>query len=490
MMGVEGPGQDKLFYTKDVDLEKRVRKSHTLRKIARQIDFTFIYEEVSQTYGARGNVSVPPPVILKLMLLLVLYNVRSERELMDTVPERLDWLWFLGYDLETDIPDHSVLSKARRRWGPEVFRGFFERIVLQCIQAGLVDGKKIFVDSSIVDADASKNSVIDTRDLKDQLREQYKELEARLEERQEESNRERRYTTVNNRYISGTDPDAGIVRRGGKAKLCYQVHRAVDERHEVITATETTSGDVNEAHLLGTLLETHCNIAGQAASTVVADSKYGTVENYLLCHDKGVAAHMPDLGAVAKGRSLQRSIFPEDRFTYDPEQDVYVCPAGETLKLKSVHEQRESMDYTAKKKVCAACNLRDSCTKNKSGRTIKRHFRQEDLDRMREASRTAKARKDIKTRQHLMERSFARSTRYGFDRARWRGLWRVRIQEFLVCALQNILVLINAGRGNKKAVGMVRKGTGESSLITRHHTIALPQFSSPGRPCSCTLAVH
>ena len=49
------------------------------------------------------NVSVPPPVILKLMLLLVFYNVRSERELMDTLPERIDWLWFLDYDLDSNI---------------------------------------------------------------------------------------------------------------------------------------------------------------------------------------------------------------------------------------------------------------------------------------------------------------------------------------------------------------------------------------------------
>ena len=63
------------------------------------------------------------------MLLLVFYNVRSERELMDTLPERLDWLWFLGYDLDSEIPDHSVLSQARKRWGAEVFRSFFERIV-------------------------------------------------------------------------------------------------------------------------------------------------------------------------------------------------------------------------------------------------------------------------------------------------------------------------------------------------------------------------
>jgi transposase len=53
-----------------------------------------------------GNESVAPPIILKIMLLLIFYNVHSERELVATIPERLDWLWFLDYDLEDNIPNH------------------------------------------------------------------------------------------------------------------------------------------------------------------------------------------------------------------------------------------------------------------------------------------------------------------------------------------------------------------------------------------------
>ena len=100
-----------------------------MRAIGRLVDFDFIYKEVEDRYGINGNVSVAPVVILKLMLLLVLYNVRSERELMETLPERLDWLWFLGYDVDDEIPNHSVLSKARSRWGIKAFKSFFERIV-------------------------------------------------------------------------------------------------------------------------------------------------------------------------------------------------------------------------------------------------------------------------------------------------------------------------------------------------------------------------
>jgi transposase len=443
MMGEQKGHQPKIFYP-HMNLEQRVPRTHLLRRIQEQIDFNFIYAEVRDTYGSKGNVSIPPPVILKMMLLLVLYNVRSERELMETIPMRLDWLWFLGYDIDSEVPDHSVLSKARARWGVEAFRGFFERIVWQCVEAGLVDGSKIFMDSSLVDANASNNSVIDTRSLKVQLQESYKKLEERLEENRESTDSSRRYVKENSRYISTTDPDAAIVNRG-KPKLSYQVHRAVDGRSEVITATETTPGDINEAHEMVPLLESHHLNTGIKAETVVADSKYGTVENFLACHDRGVEAHMPDLQEWTAKRIEKLNIFSEERFEYDGESDTYRCPAGNRLKPRSLHRSRQSRDYASSQKVCAACPLKKQCTRNKSGRTIKRHLRQEELDRMREASRSAKAKRDIRMRQHLMERSYARGTWYGFDRARWRGLWRVRIQEYLISAVQNIQVLLRYG---------------------------------------------
>ena len=75
-------------------------------------------------------------------------------------PLRIDYLWFLGYGLEDEVPSHSVLSKARQRWGQEVFEQLFAQTVQQCLEAGLIDGEKPHVDSSLVRADASLNSVV------------------------------------------------------------------------------------------------------------------------------------------------------------------------------------------------------------------------------------------------------------------------------------------------------------------------------------------
>jgi transposase len=445
MMGYEDPPQEKLFCV-NVSLEKRVRPNHPLRQIAQLIDFDFVYKEVKDSYGTNGHVSVPPPIILKLMLLLVFYNVRSERELMDTLPERLDWLWFLGYDLDSEIPDHSVLSKARKRWGVAVFQNFFERIVWQCVEKRLVDGRKLFLDSSLVEADASKNSVLDVQSLKAQLHQDYAQLEARLEEITEQHSDHPDYRKANRRYRSTTDPDAGIVRRGGLT-LSYQVHRAVDVRSEVITATEVTSGDVNEAHRLEALIDAHQTNTERRVEVVVADSKYGTIENYLACADRGLQPHLPDLAATRSRGAEAAKLFPAEVFRYDAAEDCYWCPAGQQLKRKSLHQDRASCDYAAAKSVCAACPLQSQCTRNASGRTIKRHLRQDELERMRAVSRSPRARRDLKLRQHLMERSFARGQRLGMARMRWRRLWRAKIQELLTATIQNIAVLVRYARG-------------------------------------------
>ena len=143
-----------------VNLEKRVRADHPLRRVATAIDFKFVREEVAPRYGSKGNVSVDPEVIMKMMFLLFFDDVASERELMKIIAERLDYLWFLGYGLEDEIPDHSVLSKARARWGKEVFEQLFVRTIEQCVKAGLVDRRKLHVDSSLIEADASRESVI------------------------------------------------------------------------------------------------------------------------------------------------------------------------------------------------------------------------------------------------------------------------------------------------------------------------------------------
>jgi hypothetical protein len=120
-----------------------------------------------------------------------------------------------------------------------------------------------------------------------------------------------------------------------------------------------------------------------------------------------------------------------------------------------LHENKQNVEYAASRKECSSCPLKSQCTKSKTSRSLQRHVRQEELNGMFADAQTRQAKRNIKTRQHLMERSFARSYRFGFDRARWRGLWKVNIQEYLVSTIQNIQTLIwNVTKPKTKALAL------------------------------------
>src|SRR5947207_3986001 len=243
MMGQQKSGPQLFNYA--VNLEKRVRSDHVLRRVEAAIDFGFVREEVAHRYGDNGNVSIDPVVILKMMFLLFFDDVSSERELMKIIAERLDYLWFLGYSLDEEIPDHSVLSKARARWGKEVFESLFVRTVLQCVEAGLVDGKKLHVDYSLIEADAARESVIKgTPELITVLKRAYQATESKLGEG---VTTPASYEAVNERMMSTTDPDAAMVSRGrNDSRPRYHHDRAIDDTQGVVTAVETAPGGVAE----------------------------------------------------------------------------------------------------------------------------------------------------------------------------------------------------------------------------------------------------
>ena len=438
MMGVHQSQNDLFSYS--VQLDKRVRPDHPLRQVAALIDFRFVRAETARFYGPNGNVSIDPAVLLKLMFLLFYDNVASERELMGMVAERLDYLWFLGYGLDDEVPNHSVLSKARTRWGREIFESFFVRIVLQCVEKGLVDGQKIHVDSSLIDANASKDSVRKgPPELIAALKQAYQAQESKLSDTTTPSD----YVAVNDCMVSATDPDAALARKGSdSARPRYHHHRAIDDAQGVITAVDTTPGSINEASKLCDLIEGHQGNTGCAAHTVVADHKYGTADNFIAGQQRGLRTHMGDTQSKLK-LARAEGIYPESSFKYQAQSDTYLCPAGQTMQRRTFHQNRRTWEYALPKAVCAACVLRPQCTRATLGRTIQRHEHQELLDLARSQSHSQAGRQDRKRRQQLMEQSFAdAANNHGFKRSRWRRLWRQQIQDFLIAAVQNIRILI------------------------------------------------
>lgn len=451
MMGQQD--QQKELFSYNIDLDRRVRIDNPLRKIAAMVDFSFARNEVEHTYGRNGNVSVDPVVILKMMFLLFFDNVASERQLMEIIPERLDYLWFLGYGLNDPVPNHSVLSKARARWGTEVFEKLFVRTIRACVASGLVEGKKIHVDGSLIAAHASTDSVTaGPPELIAALRQAYQEQAAKLAEPVGASAAP--LGPANQTHLSLTDPDSELARsRNTPSRPSYKLHRVVDDAHGVITAQVITGGSIKEDTQLFGLVEQHQWHTAVAVEVVVADSQYGTVENFLGCADRGIHPHMADVKTTQHQAGQRTEFFGGDKFIYDATSDTYRCPAGQLMKRWQRRPEKRAYQYMPKAGTCDACALRAQCTQAKGGRRIQRFDRQAELDRARAQSQKPTARRDRQRRKHLMEGSFADAANcHGFKRARWRRLWRQQIQNHVIAACQNIRILLRHGGGRPSAV--------------------------------------
>ena len=440
MMGKVQKSEAKLFYT-DFSLDGRVGANHPLRSIRQLIDFNFVRSEVGELYGAVGNSSVDPAVILKLVFLLFYENVKSERALMDQLPLRLDWLWFCGYDLDEKTPNHSVLSKARRRWGLEVFAEFFERVLRQCIDAGLVDGQVVHIDSSMIDANASKDKLrVELRQIGANL---YDNLESQCEEpagQPKQANSEGQEDAFGpHKRVNPVDPDARLGKKYGKSTLGYKEHRAIDDRCGIITGTVTTAANVNDSEVMVKTLWEHETNTKTQSRTVVADKGYGVIENYRYLHHRGTDSCIPH-----QRRAHKKGKFCHEKFRYDKEHDCYLCPAGEKLHKANKGVSKRAYSYRCPRETCQACDYFSDCvTSERRGRLVTRNI---DTDYIEWAdsclSRAIRCRLQGR-RRYKAEGSFADAVNnHNFKRARWRGFVAMRIQSLMIAAVQNLRKLL------------------------------------------------
>jgi len=426
MMGKQKQTEPKLFYH-GVSLNRRLPQDHPLRRIDQLVDFSFIRSKVADLYGTVGNPSVDPAVILKLMFLTYYENVNSERALMSQLPLRLDWLWFCGYDIDDTTPDHSVISKARRRWGEDVFTEFFANILNQCINAGLVDGETIHVDSSMIDGNASKDS------LKPQLRKVSNDLYQELESSAEP------IAPKLEKRVSTTDSDARLGKKYGKTTLGYKDHRSVDDKHGIVTATVTTPANVNDEKVLVQVIEEHKANTDTEAKTVAADKAYGIGENYEYLYEHNIT---PCIGHKIANSNCDPA-FNHDKFIYDKGCDCYICPAGKILKPVDFNKSKNSMIYRTNRKTCPQCQHFGICTLSEKGRRIQRSIYKEHVEWADSCLTKYERKRLMSRRQYKAEGSFAdAANNHGFKRMRFRGIEKAKIQNLMIAAIQNLRKLM------------------------------------------------
>lgn len=460
----------------DRSLEELVPADNIYRRLQRVLDLSFVHELVADCYAAGGRPSVDPEVFFKLQLVMFLEGIRSERQLMRVVADRISVRWYLGYDLGEPLPDHSSLTRIRDRYGVEIFRRFFEMIVERCTQAGLVWGRELFFDASKIEANASVASIgprfaieahlaacfpaadeaIPTSDplaappslplsLSEEIREELATANGQRHDWLVEDGQQRRdvvgrdYRRIADYKASRTDPDASPMHVKGNAHPGYHLHYAIDGgKARIILAALVTPAEVMENTPMLDLLW-HSRFRWHLwPHHVTGDTTYGTIENITAIERAGMRAY------VSLPNYEQRTAyFPKSRFIFDAERDVYICPQGEQLRRYSYSRTDRQIKYRADKKVCNRCPLKQQCTTGKAGRKVERSFDEEYVERVRGYQETEPYKKAINKRKVWIEPLFGEAKDWhGLRRFRLRRLAKVNIEALLVASGQNIKRLL------------------------------------------------
>ena len=482
-------------------LEERVPAEHLLRRVAEVVDFSFVRRLTARFYSHLGQPGIDPVVLFKMALLGYLYGITSERRLAEAIQLNLAFMWFIGYDIDERTPDHSVLSKARHRFGVTTYRAFFTEIVRQCEQAGLVQGNRLYVDSTLVKANASMASVGARSLVEQQLAGVDEHVSALwrdnsesepavlVEERPanivslptaapstatettvppvppEESSSANgdpapacsgphllgpddppngRQGGVNELAASRSDPDAGLVSHDDVPLAFYhKAHVGVDGgAARIITAIEVTAGEVADEQLLDRVRKEHEGTTGRTVAEVIADTKYGTQENYQALEQAGIAPSIPPHD------SWNHRELPREVFQYDPGHDRFRCPQGQLLARQGRSQTGGGalgvIIYRASPKVCGACPLKTACCGDAKARTVSRPNDGGLGERVRTYLQTGHARTSIRRRKCWAESAMAElKERHGLRRARCRGRANVQIEALGAAIAYNIKKLVH-----------------------------------------------
>lgn len=459
MMRKKVSSQDKLFY--GFRIADRVPPDHFLRKVNGLIDQDFIWELARPYYSDTGAPSVDPVVILKMALLGYFYGITSERKLAAECRMNLAFMWFLGYDLDEMPPDHSILSKARSRFGRAVYDQFFGHIVRACQQMGLIDGDKLVMDGTLVRANASLNSLV-SRSLYQNLATAPDYLDAVWEDNPSEvsppaegkektpdppssdtnlgeTGRKRRVRS-NERRISRTDPDCEIVTRFDARGLflAHKVHVAVDSgKAHVVTAVVTTSGGSGESQQVPELLGQHLWWTRTKPKQVVADKGYSAKSVYSHLRSLKILPAIP----LRKPWKTVRQVREQAGFRYDPKIDQFICPEGK--KLYRLSQKKDgAVLYKVHSYACNKCPRRETFCKSKRP-TMTRRVDEALYSWVSDFLQTKDARRSIRHRAHAVETIFAElKGPRGMSRANLRFNWKVHTQAVLAMTAHNIVQMV------------------------------------------------
>jgi len=370
---------------------------------------------------------------LRLLLIGYLYGITSERRLLEEVKMHLAYRWFTRPDFGTEIPEHSAFSKNRhgrfRQSG--IFREVFEEIVCRCLKEGLVEGKNLAVDGTMIKADASQASRVPRAQFKAaaQVAKTAAEYLTELEQDNPVSGSE---------MISTTGPDAILATKGGRtAAMAYYDNYLIDTASRVIVEVEATPARFSQETIAARRMVERVEKLGIRAEELAADKAYGSGEFLAWLLARGVQPHIP----VIDRRHQTNGYFTHDQFRYEPAENAFYCPEGKVLSFKGSRRDSHGYLYRSTEAQCMNCPQKKHCTSGPYRRLFV--HQQESVRQTVRALAGTPAYERSRRARYKIEALFAElKQRMGLGRVRLRRLWNVGEQFLLAATAQNLKRLV------------------------------------------------
>ena len=436
MMGQHDRSEALFYYFR---LEDQVPETHLLRLIEKHISFGFVREKLKASYSDTGRPSIDPELLWRILLIGYRYGITSERKLVEELRMHLAWRWFTGLGFDQEIPHHSTFSKNRhgRFQESKLFEQLFEQIVRQCVEVGLVQGRHLSVDGSFVEANAAKESRIPREQLAEAAQVSQTVRQYLVELEQQNPLEEPVHLQD---QVSTTDPDSTYATKGGTpARLGYYDNYLVDNHSCVIVGVQATAARMSQETVAAQDMLTRFTLwQAREPESVAADITYGNGEFLQWLADRSITPYMRTRDSIHRKNS---PFYGPERFTYQPENNSYRCPAGEQLNYVGLNVRNRAHAYIGSGKRCGACSQKAQCT---SGRYkyLAIHMDETARQRARELVNTPEFAKAQRERKKV-EALFAElKNQIGLRRLRLRRLKFVREQFFLAAVAQNIKRLV------------------------------------------------
>lgn len=443
--------QEKLFLS--FQLSDHVPEDNFYRRLKDLLDFNFLYKRTSVYYGKEGQKSLDPLVFMKLMLVGYLENLNSDRRIISTAKLRLDILYFIGYNLDEELPWHSTLSRTRQLYGQEVFTEVFRAVLKQCIDKGMVAGRRQAVDGVYVKANASLDSMIEREILTDAVNFS-EELDANQEEANVlvvdiKKNRPREYNELapkknptNKTHFSLSDPDAKMSVKPGKVTaLNYLGEVSVDTASHVITHIQAFEATQRDSQCLPSVIENlveTLNQNGIQVEEIVADKGFSSGEALKALEKNNITGYIPNRGQF---------VFEKPGFIYNREEDHYTCLNNKIIVYKGTYETLPGIynkEYRISRKECKRCPIKDQCSGYKNKATVLRDTIDRPFyEKMHIRMQTKKARVLMKKRQATVEPVIGTLVNYlGMKKVNTKGLQQANKCMTLSAVAYNIKKLL------------------------------------------------